>query len=150
MDNFYTRHKLARSISKSTDNKVKVIGTVRDNFIDTANKDNVLKAIAYLKDKPGHSWCVVRAVEESKTPPLKKQKIQSNTMDRYLTQISLSKMVTTIASKAGYIIWKDKKIIRFYTNDLTLTPTSDILYGHSVKVVMAGHGLAPLKRWTGK
>ena len=52
MDNFYTRHKLAMTISKFSDNYIKVIGTVHGNFIDGATRENVMKAVADLKDKP--------------------------------------------------------------------------------------------------
>ena len=73
MNNFYTRHKLARTISKFSDNDVKVIGTVRGNFIDGATRENVMKVIADLKDKPCNSWYLVRELEADKTPPLKKE-----------------------------------------------------------------------------
>ena len=73
------------AISKFSDNDVKVTGTVRANFLDTANRENVLKAMAYLKDKPRHEWVLVRAYEEVKSTPHKKRKIQSNTIDNYLT-----------------------------------------------------------------
>ena len=149
MDNFYTKHKLARTISKFSDNDVKVIGTVRGNFIDGVNRENVLKAVANLKDQPRHSLYLVRALKEQKTPPLKKRRVQSNTMDRYLNQNNSSPTRSTCASKAGYIIWKDKKIIPFYTNDLAFTPNLDILEGTLPEAVRAVHGLAPLKRWTG-
>ena len=69
-------------------------------------------------------------------------------MDRYLNQNSSSPTRSTCAQKAGYIIWKDKKIIPFYTNDLAFTPNLDILEGNLPEAVRAVHGLAPLKRWT--
>ena len=72
MDNFYTRHKLAMGISKFTDNDVKVTGTVWANFLDMADRENILKAMAYLKDKPGHEWVLVQAYEEMKSTPYKK------------------------------------------------------------------------------
>ena len=148
MDNFYTRHKLARDISKFTDNDVKVTGTVRANFLDTANRENVLKAMAYLKDKPRHEWVLVRAYEEVKPTPHKKRKIQSNTMDKYLTN-PIPSSGKTVSKKCGFIIWKDKKVIPFYTNDLAFTPDADILQGKDLQAINAVHGLAPLKRWCG-
>ena len=71
---FLHEAKLARTISKFSDNDVKVIGTVCGNFIDGATRENVMKAIADLKDKPRNSWYLVRALEADKTPPLKKKK----------------------------------------------------------------------------
>ena len=54
-----------------------------------------------------------------------------------------------ISEKSGYIIWKDRKIVIFYTNDLKFTPTEDIICGKRPDAVDAVHGLAPIKRWTG-
>ena len=72
-------------ISKFTDNDVNVTGTVRANFWNMANRENVFKTMAYLKDKQIYEWVLVRAYEEVKSTPHKKRKIQSNTIDNYLT-----------------------------------------------------------------
>ena len=136
-------------ISKFSDNDIKVTGTVRANFLDTANRENVLKAMAYLKDKPRHEWVLVRAYEDVKSPQRKKQRIQQNTMDKYLKNPISSSANTVVSKKCGFIVWKDKKVIPFYTNDLAFTPDADILYGDDPQAINAVHGLAPLKRWCG-
>ena len=45
MDNFYSRHTFATNLKKLSDNDIKVIGTVRCNIVDSANRDNVLKGL---------------------------------------------------------------------------------------------------------
>ena len=34
----------------------------------------------------------------------------------------------TVSDKSGYIIWKDRKVVIIYTNDLLITPKKDVLY----------------------
>ena len=55
-----------------------------------------------------------------------------------------------VTEKAGYIVWKDKKIIIFYTNDLASSPSIPIIDGSTPEARSAVHGLAILSRWTGK
>ena len=55
-----------------------------------------------------------------------------------------------VAENAGYIVWKDKKIVIFYTNDLASSPSVPILDGSEPEARSAVHGLAILSRWTGK
>ncbi|POM60156.1 hypothetical protein PHPALM_31028 [Phytophthora palmivora] len=55
----------------------------------------------------------------------------------------------TADSNAGYIGYRDKKTTVFYTNDLTGTPSQDVLPGHSQEAIQLCSGLAPLRRWTG-
>ena len=49
-------------------------------------------------------------------------------MDKYLKN-PIPSSGKTVSKKCGFIIWKDKKVIPFYTNDLAFTPDADILYG---------------------
>ena len=55
-----------------------------------------------------------------------------------------------VARNAGYIVYKDSKIVIFYTNDLAQTPSKPILYSTDAEAVTCVHGLAKLKRWTKK
>ena len=45
MGSFCTMHALAEVVKKMTDNRCKIIGTVKMNLVDSANKPNVKKAI---------------------------------------------------------------------------------------------------------
>ena len=152
MDNFYTRHTLALDVAKFSDGDIHIIGTVKGNLIDAINRGNILKALAHLAEAPRNHWNLVRAHEVVKKSKSKKRKgcTQKNTMDAYLTS-SKSKVeeASTTSKKSGFIIWKDKKRVIFYTNDLKFTPSEDILCGSTQEAIDAVHGLAPIKRWTG-
>ena len=81
MDNFYSRHTFATHLKQFSDNDIKVIGTVRCNMVDSANRDNVLKGLKRVNDKPMHSWVLVRAHDTVSSTSNKRRKVQSNTMD---------------------------------------------------------------------
>ena len=55
-----------------------------------------------------------------------------------------------VAEKAGYIVWKDKKIVICYTNNLASLPSVPILDGSEREAPLAVHGLSIITRWTGK
>jgi hypothetical protein len=54
-----------------------------------------------------------------------------------------------IAENAGYVVWKDSKVVIFYTNDLASTPSRAVLDGTDQEAIDCVHGLAPVWRWTG-
>ena len=54
-----------------------------------------------------------------------------------------------IADKAGYIVWRDSKVVIFYTNDLLNAPTNPILDGDSEEAILCVRGLGAIRRWTG-
>jgi hypothetical protein len=53
------------------------------------------------------------------------------------------------AEKCGCIIFKDSKLVLFYTNDLLENPAEPVLLGSDAQAVQCVHGLAKLSRWTG-
>jgi hypothetical protein len=53
-----------------------------------------------------------------------------------------------LADRAGYIVFKDRKVVIFYSNDLRATPTSRTLSGKTDEAVTCCHGLFPIQRWT--
>lgn len=116
-------------------------------MIDSSNRDDVLKDLERVKDKPMHSWVLVRTHDTVSYTSKKRRKVQSNTMDIYLN-VSPSKQPCSVHPKEACIIWKDKKSIPFYTNDLATTPEEDILDGTDDRAIKAVHGLTPVKRWT--
>ena len=77
MDNFYTRHPLARKIKQLTNNEIKVIGTVKLNSLDTYNKTNVVKAIEMMKDMPLGSWLLVQCFDSLPQRSNKSKKVKS-------------------------------------------------------------------------
>ncbi|GMF43760.1 unnamed protein product [Phytophthora fragariaefolia] len=55
----------------------------------------------------------------------------------------------TSAEHAGYIVFKDRKVVVFYTNDLKATMSASMLPSTSPEAVYCCHGTEPLMRWTG-
>ncbi|KAG6974949.1 hypothetical protein JG688_00002810, partial [Phytophthora aleatoria] len=55
----------------------------------------------------------------------------------------------TISPFDGYIVFKDKQAVVFYTNDLSSTPPGSVLSGDNSRAIACVHGLCPIRRWTG-
>ena len=57
----------------------------------------------------------------------------------------------TVARSCGYIVWKDRKVVVFYTNDLSDTPTKDFLHiakeTDSEEAIRCVGGLVDVERW---
>lgn len=53
MVNFYTRHHLAKEVETIGDGDIKIIGTVRFNNIDVANRPAVKEAVKMAKIQRG-------------------------------------------------------------------------------------------------
>lgn len=169
MDNFYTRHTLAEKVKVMTDGEIRITGTCRLNVINTINKVGVKKGIDMLKEKPRGSWVLVRAFNPpemdadtmgkraKKTSHHEKmlktcKKKNSKTMDDDeggSADRLESQEFTNVAPNCGYIIYKDRKDVIFYTNDLAATPNELVVIGnddsHAIHCV---NGLGKLHRWT--
>ena len=63
MDNFYTRQDMSSSIHQVTDGEMKVIGTVRRNYIDAVNKPFVERAYKIIEKGRRNDWILVHAHE---------------------------------------------------------------------------------------
>jgi hypothetical protein len=53
------------------------------------------------------------------------------------------------AEKCGYIVFKDSKLVLFYTNDLLENPAEPVLLGSDAQAVQCVYGMAKLSCWTG-
>jgi hypothetical protein len=53
------------------------------------------------------------------------------------------------AKNCGYIVFKDSKIVLFYTNDLAEDPPEPVLLGSNERAMKCAHGLAKLSCLTG-
>ena len=97
-----------------------MIGTVRLNLVDGDNRVNIKEAQGKLKDSERGHWALCEVYNAEKV----------------------------VAQNCGYIVFKDKNIVTFYTNALADTPNRavDCASEHAVKCV---HGLEIIKRWTG-
>lgn len=134
-DNFYTRHLLANQLSKFTGREINMLGIVRYGSIYSVNITAVKEAIKSLNKEERGTWFLFQAFD-SKT---KKE------------QGKKTKSLPIIAEKCGYIVFKDRLIVTFFTNDLKQTPSRRIAgpfsirtdYMHSQSCV---HGIRPLPR----
>ena len=124
MDNFYTGHLLARQVAKTSDDEIRILGTVRLSNIDGCNRKYLKEAIDTLGEKPRFSWLLVQAFDRQ----------------------SLRDREGILAKNCGFVVFKDRKIIIFYSNDLADTPSMPIEAPseHSITCI---HGIASLNRW---
>lgn len=126
-DNYYTRHSFASALKIISDGKIRMIGTVRGNFIGKDNSQNVKRAVERLSNAARGSWELVRAYDPPLTPNGTK----------------------TVADCAGFIVFKDSKVVVFYSNDLASTPSQDFLTSDDQEAIDCCHGLACCQRWLG-
>ena len=153
MDNFYTRHALAKTLKSLTDGKVRIVGTIKLSNVDALNTSNIQDACAQLKDARRGSWRLVAAYD----PPadVEQQRKEYNKEKRKLSKTQQVKVppfmpsAFTQAENAGFIVLLDKKVVIIYTNDLAGTPTQRILDGTTEEAKALVHGLVSMKRWTG-
>ena len=103
-----------------------------------------------MKDAARGSWCLVCTYD--KIPDLEKLRRKNVAAEKKKPANQRTQFVAPteiIAKNAGYIVWKDSKVVVFYTNDLSNTPSTSVLDGTSDEAILCVRGLAPLKRWTG-
>ena len=98
MDNFYTRHALGKQIKSLTNNEIRIIGAVRMNFVDKLNKSNVERAYEMVEKMVHGSWLLVQCFDSG--PDGDPQ----------------------VSTNCGYLIFKEKNAVVFYSNDLADTP----------------------------
>ena len=161
MDNFYTRHALARACGDFMDNAMKTTGTVKLNLVDKVNKPVVVQGIKNLEKQERGSWILVQVHNGIIHPDGKTQREQetksgySKSLPRQCIGfdekeiVEISNEYCVVAKQCGYILFLDKKPVIFYTNDLAKT-LKTLFSGpddpHTVEWV---HGLATMWRWTG-
>ncbi|KAG6944004.1 hypothetical protein JG688_00017320 [Phytophthora aleatoria] len=133
-DNFYTRHALAKALSMFTDGETRMLGTMHENNVDSESKKLVAASIARVEAQPRGSWELV-AILEGEPRYIQRKKDHSREM--------------VFAPNAGYIVFKDKKVVLFYTNDLRGTPDELVMGQNDPRAIDCVHGLFPIKRRTG-
>lgn len=149
-DNFYTRHNLAKTLLAFTDGEMRLLGTVRIHLQGKWNAQELDAAKAWIDMAERGSWELVAAVDV----PVGWEKLQEahkraqKKLPEHLRTEYVAPM--TIAATAGYIIFRGKLTVTFYTNDLAGTPFQGVLRGDSAEAIWLCHGLAPLRRWTGE
>jgi len=161
MDNFYTHHILGEKLKTMTDNKARITGTVKLNLVNKVNSYSVKKAMELLADKPCSTWAYARAYDnepESKATGSKRKRkgTGGNAPKKCKTTKSKSEKVaeapkepTKNIKNAGYVLYKDSKVVIFYSHDLDGTfPKWYGLGTNDAQAIHCVHGLAPLHCWT--
>lgn len=150
-DNFYTRHALAKTLFLFTDGETRMLGTMRETNVDKQTKAIVSASMERVEASPRGTWELIGILEREPGYIQRKR-------DHSKAQRSVSKNRRTIfpdplmvfAEHAGYIVFKDKKVVLFYTNDLRNTPAELVMKQDDHRAIECVHGLYPVKRWTGQ
>ncbi len=108
------------------------------------------QAVAKLKDANRGSWILVRVYnKDEKFDTLQGQHRRMMSKLPSKERTPFVPPMGSIAEKTGYIVFKDSKVVIFYSNDLAETPQEPMLESNDARAVTCVHGLAKLFRWTG-
>ena len=148
-DNFYTRHSFAKLLKLLTDGEIRILGTMRFNYVDKWSKSIIKESIKRVSNADRGTWELITAVDV--TPEYEQS---YETYQRQINRLPIAHrspfpLEPPLSENAGYIIFKDKKTVIFYTNDLAKTPSSRVLSGDNAEAQVCCQGLVPIKRWTG-
>ena len=96
-----------------------------------------------LKDAPRGTWVLCRAYDAmDDLERLRRRHAAEQRKKPVARRTPFEAPTELIAEKAGYIVWKDSKLVVFYTNNLAKTPSKPILDGLSKEAIECVHGLA--------
>src|SRR5687767_111820 len=128
-----------------TDNQAFIIGTCKLNLIDSTNKVYINKALAAMKDMPRGSWLLIGAYNKVENyNELYKVHYNKQKKVRKANRVPFNIPTENVAANTGYILFKDNKIVIFYTNDLKSSPSKPIMYSHEQEALDAVRGVAPI------
>ncbi|KAF4132759.1 Transposase IS4 [Phytophthora infestans] len=149
MDSYYTRHGLAKPILEMTTGETRVIGTCRLNYVDSLSRSSVEAAVLALQHAERGSWKLVAAMEA--VGDVKAAEKEHKRREKGLKKAQKTPFVPPQqrSANAGYIVFRDKRVVIFYTNDLTATPSINVQDGSSREAQMCCNGMGFIKRWTG-
>ncbi len=101
-----------------------------------------------MKDANRGEWVLVQAYD--KHPDYERLRNQHAAQQCRLSSRSpFIPPLDQVANNSGFIIFKDYKVVVFYSNDLFETPPEAVLYGSDERAVNCVHGLSTISRWTG-
>ena len=86
--------------------------------MDSTNLENVRNAVKEMSKNnvKRNSWILVRAYDK----PVKSNHRGKNS--RKLNKLANQNAKKVVSPNSGYIVWKDRKVVIIYTNDLLKTP----------------------------
>jgi hypothetical protein len=126
-DSYYTRPALAKLLYDCTDGNATLIGTIKMTYLTNVNRKAMKMAIDEMKNATRGSWVLLQVLVEK----------EDRTEE------------PTVMKRAGIIVFKDKRPVSFFTNDLRNTPTKRVMVGTDKEAIKCVRGLATMKRWMG-
>lgn len=132
-DSFYTHHNLASQEKNITENEVLTLGTVCINTINGSNFPAVKKDVSVFTNFRRKAWLLCRAFH---TPV-------GNWCDEggKLVIVANYQMIAPfVAERCGYVVWKDKNTVVFYTSGLVDTP-KQLIYQPDGNSIHSIHGI---------
>ncbi|POM68374.1 Hypothetical protein PHPALM_15472 [Phytophthora palmivora] len=142
-DIFYTRHNLAKTLLAFTDGEMRMLGTVRIPLQGKGDTIGLDSAKARVAAAERGSWELIAAIDVpvgweklQEKHNREQQKLPAHLRTPYKPPMS-------IAENAGYVVYRDKNTVVFYTNDLAGTMAEPMLPGTSTEAVRLCRGLAP-------
>lgn len=137
-------HTFAKTIIAFTDGEVHTTGAVRLNLIDKWNKVAMEDSIRRIAEAERGERELVAAVDLE--PGWKKMEA-AHDQAQQVSKIPSDCILTSIAP-GGYIVYKDRNVVSFYSNGLRVSPTTRVLSGSSEEAVSCCHDLYPIQRCT--
>ncbi len=101
-----------------------------------------------MKNANRGEWVLVQAY--NKHPEYERLRNQHTAQQRRLNSRSpFIPPLDHVADNSRFIIFKDSKVVVFYSNDLLETPPEGVLHASDDRAVRCVHGLSTISRWTG-
>ncbi|GMF51834.1 unnamed protein product [Phytophthora fragariaefolia] len=147
-DNFYIRHTFAQALLQFTDGEMHLLGAVCINLVDKRNKVAVVAAVARVGAGEWGTWELVAAVGPEPEWEVKKKAHQNAQRRLAKAKRTQYEPATVQANRAGYVVYMDRNVDIFYTNDLKATPSALTLPSSSPEAVFCCHSTYPIQRWT--
>ncbi|GMF34531.1 unnamed protein product [Phytophthora fragariaefolia] len=131
-----------------TQEETRVIETCRLNYDDSYSRPAVAAAVLDLDDAERGSWKLVATLVVA--GDLKTAEKAHNQREKGLKISQRTPFVPTLPRPphAGYIAFRDKKVVLFYTNDLAATPIANVVDGSTREAQKCCNGLGFVQRWT--
>jgi hypothetical protein len=143
---------VAQVLKKFTDGEAHLIGTIKFTNVDVTNRYYLSEGMELLKNADRGSWCLVQVFH--KHPDYDRLQNQHSTNmhcqgSSSNTAMSIIPPLNNPAKNCGYIVFKDSRLVLFYTNDLVEDPPEPVLLGSDERAIKCVHGLAKLSHRTG-
>jgi len=121
---------VAQVLTKFTDGEAHLIGTIKFTNVDATNRYYLSEGMELLKNADRGSWCLVQAFHKH----LDYEKLQNQHSTNMHCQgssfnaaMSIIPPLNNPAKNCGYIVFKDSRLVLFYTNDLVEDPPEPTL-----------------------